>query len=75
MKSVLVWFYFVYLIMLAVCFFSGFVFPLTSTFFKARNVFLVVVFVLFFKPQIWAVHFTDRHNKNSGQDISEKHAS
>lgn len=34
MKSVLVWFYFVYLIMLAVCFFSGFVFPLTSTFLR-----------------------------------------
>lgn len=73
MKSVLVWFYFVYLIMLAVCFFLDLFFP-SYQHFKARNVFLVV-FVLFFKPQIWAVHFTDRRNKNSGQDISEKHAS
>lgn len=74
MKSVLVWFYFVYLIMFAVCFFLDLFFP-SYQHFKARNVFLVVVFVLFFKPQIWAVHFTDRRNKNSGQDISEKHAS
>lgn len=44
MKSVLVWFYFVYLIMLAVCFFLDLFFP-SYQHFKARNVFLVVVFV------------------------------
>lgn len=59
-------------------------FPLYIWLYSEFNFFWIVFFLhnilrkemsFFLKPQILAVHFRGKHNKNSGQVISEKHTS